>query len=152
LDARQAFVHVLGRAALLLEGVLGVLHGDVEQLALRPARRRVERYLARRFALLARRRFAPLTQPFRNAVGAFRQYSEEDLVRAEGAPGTAFVVVLAQERRDDLVVGDLRPRVREARRLDDATRAHVESRQLHDVALTVESEHVLIAIGDGDDS
>ena len=94
-------------------------------------------------------RCAPVGKPLRDAVRALGQHRQDGFVGDERAAGSAFRVVLAQERRDDLVVVDLGACVRKGRRFHDAPRAHVNHRQLDEIALPVETEHVLITVAHG---
>ncbi len=138
----QALVDVVGGATLLLERVARVLGGEIEQLALRAAGRREH------VAALA----AALAQPLGDAVGAVGEHRDEHLVGDDQRARARVAVVLAQERRDHLVVGDLDARIGEARHVDDAPRAHVQHRQLDQIALPVDAEHVLVQIRHGHDA
>ena len=60
--------------------------------------------------------------------------------------------MLREERADDLLVGNLRPLHRQRRHVSQLPGAHVEDRQLREIPLAVEAEHVAIDVVDGHDA
>ena len=145
-------------AALLLgERVPRVVVGHREQIDAVPALRDEQRHLVAR----------PLGQPLGDAVHALGLARQDDLVRDERqrqpsrrlrrfasrpAPRASAPVVLREERGDDLLVGDLGLLDRERRHVGELAGAHVEERDLHEVPLAVEAEHVAVDVVDRDDA
>src|SRR5690606_27245026 len=149
LELRQPLVDVLRRAALLVEGVARVLLGHLQE-ALAAATLGREELAAR--TLFSRQLRAQLSEPLGDTVCAVGEHGHEDLVRDVARSDAPLTVVIPEERRDDLVVGDLHARVRQARDLDDPPLADIHDADLDEISFPVEPEHVLVAVADDHDA
>ena len=116
--------------------------------ASRPARRGQDLHAPRALTFSLGQHLPALAQPIHHAFDAVRQDRNQDLVGHVRLATTAVAVVLAQETADDLVVGYLDAPVRVAAEIDHPPTADHHQRQLDELALAVQSEHVLIAARD----
>jgi hypothetical protein len=135
LHLREALEDVVGRPLLLVEGVLRVLLRHLEQSDLGSALRPHE----------ADDLLGPLPEPLFDAGRAIGQAPHEDLVghREElGGRVRAPTVVLRQEGRDHLFVGHLDALQAERGHVGELPVADLEQRDLGEIALPVEPEHV----------
>ena len=155
LQLREALAHVVARPALLAERVLGVVVGEGQEIHAMPALREDQRHLVT----------GPLGEPLRDACGGLGQHRNDYLVGdghheirlvhrvdAAGFLGQQSSVVLREEGGDHLLVGHVGVLHREGRHVGELAAPDVEERQLHEIALAIEAEHVAIDVVDGDDA
>jgi hypothetical protein len=102
-----------------------------------------------------------IAEPFGNALQPLRGNRKNDLVGDEqrkdlglafGTLGERRSVVLREKGSDDLVVGNLGSLDGIRRDIGKAAAAHEQDRNLHELALAVQSDDVSVAVIDGDDA
>jgi hypothetical protein len=123
-------LEVLARTGLLAVRVLGVLRGHLDEAPLGPAARHL--HVDAEAALLG--------QPTLEPLARLDLHREQQLVR--DLP--ALAVVLADEARQELVVGERDPRELEGPHPVEVPAAHAQERDLDLIARAVEPDHVLV--------
>src|SRR5690606_7352208 len=152
LDAQQTLLDVVLGATLFTERMPRVLDGELDQPATRPTRRREDFDAPGALAARAGRRLSALREPLDDPLDAFGQHRDEHFVRNQTLGAATVPVVLAQEARDHLVVRHLDAAVGDAPDVDDAPGAHHHERELDEIPLAIEAEHVLVAVAHRDDA
>ena len=151
LQVPQPLLHVVALAALLGEAVAGVVVAHREEIDPMAAAGDGQRDLVAR----------AIGEPRRDPGDALGLAGQDDLVRDEdrqrfslgvGRLGERGAVVLREERRDDLLVGDLRLLDRIRGDVLQLARDHVQERHLGEIALAVEAEDVAVDVVDRDDA